>query len=192
MVYSRYTSLGLTLVRIPVGFALLVAIVQSRISLAGVLLATFVLADIADGVVARRTSSDSDFRRALDGMVDRCVSCSALLLGAATLAPTVLPVALVVWGREIGVAIPNVRLVARGVVFKASALHKANSLAMCGFGYAILAGGLVVWLAAIVMGAVSLGLLPSYIKQQKTWLGVSERSTSYPGRFPLVAEISRA
>lgn len=65
-----------------------------RSAAAAALLATFVLLDIADGIVARSREADTTHRRALDSAIDRCVVILCFACAAFDAAAFFLPLAI--------------------------------------------------------------------------------------------------
>jgi phosphatidylglycerophosphate synthase len=174
-------GLVLTIMRIPVAAGLLATISVHR-WVALVLLVMFVLVDIADGWVARRTHANSDFRRLLDGVIDRVTMCVALVVGASHYARIALPFILAICARESVLGARNcVIYFSTRRVFAGRPLHKAQSLACAFLGAAILSRNATVSYAlGFVCAVSSLVLALPYVNDQEmciqsAGLGVSPR-----------------
>ena len=124
----------------------------------------FVLADITDGVLARRWGVDTPLRRATDAITDRT---SAFIMAKAVfdMRPDTRTNLTILAGREILVDVANVvHLIKTGEVVQGHGIHKIGSLSVAIFGIAASTGSEV---ASRAVGAtaniINAGLATDYV-----------------------------
>ena len=110
-----------------------------RPSIAWIWVATVILADVFDGVLARRLGADTITRRALDATVDR-FTIHASFAVAVAVHPIFLPVYLPLLVRDaFALGASGYLMQQRPVLLLGGHLHKASSLSCALFGMTILA-----------------------------------------------------
>jgi CDP-diacylglycerol--glycerol-3-phosphate 3-phosphatidyltransferase len=134
---------GLTVARLALGPAVLVAVLAGR---PGAALALFVLAmlsDLSDGYLARRLASVTEFGRFMDPLADKVVVSLALLALVGAGAPLV-PVwmVVVIIGRELLVLGYRIAFRAQGLGFETTRAAKAKTLIQ------------MIWIAVVLLHAV--------------------------------------
>lgn len=120
---------GLTLTRLVLGPAVLVALLAGRPRAALVLFVIAMLSDLYDGYLARRLGSVTDFGKFMDPLADKAVVSLALLglvASASELAPVWMVVVIV--GRELLVLGYRIAFRAQGLGFETSRTAKAKTL----------------------------------------------------------------
>ncbi len=163
---TTLSELGPTLMRVPLGLALLFLIAKQPYPGGVACLTVFILWDVLDGVLARRTNADSSRRVIADGVIDRISACSCLLLGAFLYSHRALPLVVILVCREVWLGMRNLRLLRSGIIMKATKIHKATSLGYGLLGYAILLVPGMSFEAAVVATLISALLTRSYVSQQ--------------------------
>jgi phosphatidylglycerophosphate synthase len=147
----------LTLARAPLASLICVSVLAREVRWGFLTLMLFVIADILDGLLARRSVvGDIASRRAIDSVVDR-LSVAAVLVTVATIDVRFLfPAILSLTGSLVGLpfALRSYRLL--GVVLKAPPWHRAWSILLTGSGLAFFVDRDNISLVLGIMGTILL------------------------------------
>lgn len=161
--------IGVTVSRLGLAYGLVNA-VDGPFMASAPWLTAIVLADVPNGILARRLGADTPLRRIADSVVDRITVGSAFVAFLAArpefwimLAP------IMIRGAIVG-TISATCLLFKGTIVTGRNAHKLGSLSVALMGFLFLAHSPLVWAAAVIAWILSYWLLFDYARSWKTVL----------------------